>query len=150
MDRYLDRSDYQLLEMDTDSSYLALSKHSFEELVKPELDDEYRESRRGKSVCTDTPPPIFFQRECCKKHEAWDKRTPGLFKIEFLAEDMYSLSSKTYFARNQGMAKLSCKGINKRFVQNPLQVFLDVLEKRESKQSENKSIILKGTSLYTY
>ena len=98
IDRYLDRTDYQLLEMDTDSSYLALSKHSLEELVKPELADEYKESRRGKSVCTDTPlppHPIFFQRECCKKHEAWDKRTPGLFKIEFLAEDMYSLSSKS-------------------------------------------------------
>ena len=87
IDRYLDRTDYQLLEMDTDSSYLALSKHSLEELVKPELADEYKESRRGKSVCTDTPLPLtpFSSKEnVARNTKPGTKELPGSSKLNFL------------------------------------------------------------------
>ena len=37
LDYFLDRRDYELIQMDTDSMYLALSYDNLEESVKPEL-----------------------------------------------------------------------------------------------------------------
>ena len=36
-DKYLDRADFQMYEMDTDSAYIAISGESVESSVKPEL-----------------------------------------------------------------------------------------------------------------
>ena len=36
VDKYVDRSDFQLCEMDTDSAYMALSGQSLECVLKPE------------------------------------------------------------------------------------------------------------------
>ena len=35
LDKYIDRSDFQQVEMDTDSVYLGLSAKSFDEVIKP-------------------------------------------------------------------------------------------------------------------
>ena len=34
--------------------------------------------------------PNFLTRSCCKEHGAMDKRTPGLFKIEWKGTEMIS------------------------------------------------------------
>ena len=36
IDKYIDRSDFELLEMDTDSNYFAFSEDSIEKLITPE------------------------------------------------------------------------------------------------------------------
>jgi hypothetical protein len=36
-DKYIDRSDFELLEMDTDSNYFAFSEDIIEKLIKPEM-----------------------------------------------------------------------------------------------------------------
>ena len=41
LDKYLNRSDFQVCEMDTDSAYIAISGDSVESLVKPELKAEF-------------------------------------------------------------------------------------------------------------
>jgi hypothetical protein len=41
MDYYIDRSDFQYLQMDTDSAYIAFSSKNFEDLIKPELKEHY-------------------------------------------------------------------------------------------------------------
>ena len=41
LDKYLNRSDFQMCEMDTDSAYIAISGESVEILVKPELKAEF-------------------------------------------------------------------------------------------------------------
>ena len=66
LDRYLDRKDFELIQMDTDSNYLAISGKSLEEIVKPEMREEFEVEK--------------------KNWLAWDKwsgRTPGLFKRKF-------------------------------------------------------------------
>ena len=35
IDKYVDRSDYQILQMDTDSNYFAFSENTLEEIIKP-------------------------------------------------------------------------------------------------------------------
>jgi len=41
LDRYTDRQDFELIQMDTDSLYFALSANRLEEAVKPELRAEF-------------------------------------------------------------------------------------------------------------
>ena len=41
IDKYIDRSDFELLEMDTDSNYFAFSEDSIDKLIKPDMIDEY-------------------------------------------------------------------------------------------------------------
>ena len=65
LDHCIDRPDYKLIQMDTDSMYLALSYDNLEEAVKPELLKEFENNK--------------------KQWLSWDKgsnREPGLFKLE--------------------------------------------------------------------
>ena len=48
LDRYFDRRDFELIQMDTDSNYVALSADKLEDIVRPELREEF-EAKKGKS-----------------------------------------------------------------------------------------------------
>jgi hypothetical protein len=102
LDKYLDRSDFQLIQMDTDSLYMALSGDNFESLVK---DDKRAEFEKEKHK--------WFPRG--GEHSAHDKRTPGLFKVETEGVAMVALTSKSYFVQvNEEKFKLSSKGVQQR------------------------------------
>ena len=44
-DKFIDRSDYQMIEMDTDSLYLAFSEDNIEKLIKLELKEQYEKRK---------------------------------------------------------------------------------------------------------
>ena len=99
MDKFCDRSDFEYLEMDTDSAYMAISGECLEDIIKPETKDEYERVKNQWFV-----------------HDKYSKRTPGLFKLEYEGNRMVSLCSKCYFVdRGDGNeeAKLSCKGVQR-------------------------------------
>jgi len=117
IDKYIDRSDFELLEMDTDSNYFAFSADNIDKLIKPEMRDEYEKDKHN-----------FLPRESQDLHptfqvdgqrftlEKYDTRTPGLFKVEAKKYKMISLCSKMYCAGDEidiGKDKFSCKGIQK-------------------------------------
>ena len=102
LDKYLDRSDFQMCEMDTDSAYFAIAGESVESLVKPELKAEFQADKCYWFPRTDTP-----------KHKAYDKRTPGLFKVEWAGQGIIGLCSKSYYCFG-AKDKFSCKGVNKK------------------------------------
>ena len=92
LDKYIDRRDFELIQMDTDSFYFALSHDTLEDAVKPELLEE-------------------FERE---KNQwlSWDKRSsrePGLFKLEKEGTRAIALCSKCYFVDDEksGKTKIS-------------------------------------------
>ena len=97
VDKYIDRSDYQYMYMDTDSAYMALTD-SFEKLIKPELQNEF-ELERNK----------WFPRTDTTENKAYDKRKPGLFKEEYNGDGMVALCSKTYYCWGS-KDKFSSKG----------------------------------------
>ena len=41
LDRYFDRRDFELIQMDTDSNYMAISAESLDDIVRPELKAEF-------------------------------------------------------------------------------------------------------------
>ena len=67
MDKYLNRRDFELIQMDSGSLYMALLSNSIDELVKPELREEYNNSRKVDFL-------LIWK---------YHGRTPGLFKAEF-------------------------------------------------------------------
>ena len=99
LDFYLDRRDFELIQMDTDSMYFALSREKLEDAIRPGYGTQFEEEK--------------------KRWLAWDKwsnREPGLFKLEKEATSGIALCSKCYHMEDQatGKAKVSSKGVNKR------------------------------------
>ena len=45
LDRYFDRRDFELIQMDTDSNYIAISAERLEDIVRPELRTEFEEKK---------------------------------------------------------------------------------------------------------
>ena len=121
MDKYLDRSDFQYCEMDTDSAYISLSGPSVESLVRPELKEEFQQ----------------------------DKRTPGIFKEEWSGDGIIGLSSKTYYCFG-AYDKLSCKGVNKKTNDINKEKYLNVLLTKKSSSGLNKGFREVDNSMYTY
>jgi hypothetical protein len=93
--------------MDTDSLYFAISANKLEDILLPEMTalglpsgtEEYYKNKHQ-----------FFPRstDCicntCKgrkiddeENEAYDRRTPGLFKLEKDGDAMIALTCKSYF-----------------------------------------------------
>ena len=54
LDTYIDRSDFEFCEMDTNSAYIAISSDSLESLVKPDMLDEYLNDKCNWFPRTDT------------------------------------------------------------------------------------------------
>ena len=97
LDRFVDRSDFELIQMDTDTNYMAISGETLEDVVKPEMRAELEAHK--------------------KEWLAWDKwsgRTPGLFKLKCVGQWMIALCSKYYFVEEEnGKNKFSTKGMSK-------------------------------------
>jgi len=93
IDKYIDRSNYQYITTDTDSAYLALIGE-FNELIKPELRDEFELNKSKWFILNN-----------------YDKRIPGLFKIEFTGIGAIALCSKAYYVWSNDKFKYSSKGV---------------------------------------
>ncbi len=97
LDKYFDRKDFELIQMDTDSCYMAISAATLEEIVKPPLKLEF-EAQKNQWLAWDK----------------WSGRTPGLFKLECTGSQMIALCSKCYFVeeKNSKKKKFSTKGMS--------------------------------------
>ena len=167
MQRYLPRDSYELVEMDTDSSYFALARPTLDECVPSRLEHEYYDAydewfptlacpmHKQAFVDAKTTGREWVMRNCCRNAHEYDKRTPGKFKVEFRGKGMVALCSKTYvcFGGEHGNdSKLSCKGIQKR---NNLQnltreVFLAVLRDQKAGCGVNKGFVPRNGGVYSY
>ncbi|KAJ8314770.1 hypothetical protein KUTeg_006920 [Tegillarca granosa] len=163
LDIYIDRADFQYCEMDTDSAYLAISGKCIDDVIKPNMRSKYEEGLRG--YCNDTEIKAdatihWFPRTCCKKHSKHDIRTAGLFKIEYEGEEMVSLCSKTYIVRKMvkdqqteketDEFKFSSKGVNKRNVQEPMNIFRNVLQSGIAATTTNRGFRVRNNTMYSY
>ena len=101
LDKFCDRRDFELIQMDTDSFYMALSANDFDDIIKPDLKKLYKNEKPNWLVT-----------------DEYSKRVPGLFKPEFKGKRMIALTSKCYFADNgasqETIPKFSCKGVSRR------------------------------------
>lgn len=153
MDRYCKREDFEYIEMDTDSAYMAISGCTLRTIIKPCMLAKYDHGLNDychlEEVEADTSFH-WFPRECCVKHMHMDKRTPGLFKVEFEGQEMIALCSKTYMVQGETEIKFSCKGLNKRMITDPAAVFKRVLLDQESGVGINVGFRQRNNTMFTY
>ena len=153
LDVYVSRENFQMVEMDTDSSYKMIAGDTLDEIIKPEYKDIYYKSVYGS--CSDQVFKAdnqfhWFPRKCCEYHSKYDSRTPGLFKLEYEGDKFIGLASKTYIVENDGKVKFSCKGVSKKRVTNPYETFKKVLTTEKAEASTNMGFIAKNNSIFTY
>jgi hypothetical protein len=151
IDTILDRSNYQLMETDTDSYYYALSDLSIESLVEPQHKEAYLLDVYHNCDGEVNADRHWFPRKCCQRHSKHDARTPGLFKLEYQGDEMVALCSKTYIInQSPDSFKLSCKGINKRNIVDPFDHYKSVLDTQVGRAKENVGFGLRNNSVFTY
>ena len=139
LDKYLDRADFEYCEMDTDSAYIAISGDSIDDLVKPEMLEEYEVDK-----CN------WFPRTDSEEHARYDKRTPGLFKVEWEGDGIVSLCSKTYYCFGNVKDEFSCKGVNKKKNIINKEKYLDVLLSKRSGSGVNRGFRVLNNKMCTY
>ena len=142
IDVFVDRSQYELCNINTDALCFAISGETLQDVVKPEMLDSYKQMLFGN--CSDTWKPDtskhFLLRQCCPKHTAKDKVTPGLFKLEWHGDVIRGLCSNTYCVTDMqnNIIKLACSGQNKSSVEST--VFKQVLDTKLKASATTKKL----------
>ena len=116
--------------MDTDSAYIAISGENLKDIIKPNMKTTFEKSSTGFCSKSEIKADALYHwlpRTCCDIHKTFDKRTPGLFKLEFQGNKMIGLCSKTYMIKNDDITKMSSKGVSRKSITNPDKLFSNVL-----------------------
>ena len=160
--RYVERPLYQYCEMDTDSAYIALAGDSIDHLVRADHREHYFRHRSEwlPAECCDDHKDDYIQTRlaglpwtaieaCCVARKAYDKRTPGLFKVEWHGDGFVGLCSKTYYCFGE-TDKSTTKGLSKRHNDIDKDTFLAVLTNRRSGSGVNRGFRVRDSSVMTY
>ena len=109
--KFVERSKFECVQMDTDSLYFGIAGPSLEKLIKPSMQRTFKDLIYGNCQIKElkASESIYLPRQCCEKHRLFDKRTPGLMKIENEGKSMFALCSKTYVLDKGNDYKLSLK-----------------------------------------
>ena len=162
VDRYVERPLFQYCEMDTDSAYIALAGESIDALVRIDRRAHYFRHRSQwlQAECCDEHEddyvrariagrPWTVTESCCFARKAFDKRTPGLFKVEWCGDGFVGLCSKTYYCFG-ATDKYSTKGLSKPHNGIDEDTFLAVLTNRRSGGGFNRGFRVRDSSVMTY
>ena len=109
-------------------------------LIKPELRDEFERDKAN-----------WFPRTDTEEHKVYDKRKPGLFKIEFEGDGMIALCSKSYYVFGN-KNKCSAKGVqqNNNIKILNKETYLRCLQNQEQINANNKGFRFVNKSIKTY
>ena len=88
LDQYFHRSDFELIQIDTDCNFPAISADRLEDIVRPKLRAEFEAKKKEWLVW-----------------EKWTGRTQGLFKLKCEGSRMIALCSKCYYVDEQDSEK---------------------------------------------
>jgi hypothetical protein len=141
--KYLDDDDFQLMQMDTDSFYFAISEDGYNKLEMIE------ESERSKWFPTRNEGVRDFISEGRKyemKKSVYENFTPGLFKLEKSGNEMVCLTSKTYILDNKSAAKGCQKSLNDLSIEKYKSALFD----NESIMGVNRGFRLNNNVMQTY
>ncbi|XP_038067357.1 uncharacterized protein LOC119737233 [Patiria miniata] len=136
--KFVHPSDFQMCEMDTDSAYLAISGNTLDDVIKEEMKEQYVREKHQ-----------WFPRDDTAPHRAYDKRTPGLFKVEWEGDGIIALCSKTYYCFGS-KNKISCKGLNKANNDITKQQYMEVITSQTASGGVNRGFRMQHDGMYTY
>jgi hypothetical protein len=161
--KYLSFDDFCLIETDTDSMYLGLSKPSMFLCVHENMRGDFmREYGKwfAKEYCENHQSDFFHAKfsgsawepdQCCRELAQFDNRTVGKLHVEWSGEGVVALCSKCYFCiDNSEKPKLSAKGISRKHNDLSVKDYLEVLLTQNIKEGVNRGFRVKGDRIYTY
>jgi hypothetical protein len=98
IDYFIARQHFQLIEVDTDAVYFAISGPNMESVVKKDKKKEYNKLVYGncRDITFEADNKHYMPRECCVTHKTKDCLILGLFKEEWSGNEMVALNSKCY------------------------------------------------------
>ena len=166
LDKYLDRSSYSIITMDTDSIYSALASNELISLVRPYLRGAFigeYEKWFHKCYCP-RHEFQFFQcafrnamhewKPCeeCRRLKVYHSRDLGRFKLEAKGDLIISLSSKLYYLTNHDRTdyKARAKGVNLTRLGNTERYYHSGLFDRVSTEVTNWGIKKNNGGVWTY
>ena len=164
INKFVPPSEIQLLYEDTDSAWFAHTASDLQNLIPRPLRQTFFEEYH-----------LWFPAPCCERHhndfvrhgvkkQKWDpskcdeciksyhynRRTLGLFKVEFSGDIFIGLCSKTYFCQGGTECKISSKGINKNQNELTRDKYEQVLQSQESGEGVNRGFVSIGKDVFTY
>ena len=156
-----------MINMDTDSSYVALSGPLLQSIRPDRILEFLRVYSKWyvQPYCPDHADQIaaavvtkrpWIGHPCCDEYRRWDSRTPGKFKVEFEGDVICALNAKTYICQARSddnvpeRTKLSSKGLSKRTNSLTLQDYKSALFQRQTKSGINTGFVRKGNRTLTY
>ena len=134
-----------------------INSHRFRQL-EPVAESVYQLTLSQKSIKFDLPLQIalmVYQYAKLRMPQFYydfldfNKRTPGLFKVEWEGKGFVGLCSKTYYCFGD-KDKFSTKGLNKRNNEIDKEVFLNVLKSRKNGVGTNRGFRTVHGSIFTY
>ena len=156
---YIPDDCYEFIEMDTDLLYLSLCSNSLDDVVKPELREEFFENYdyffpslaceyyKKEFIKARVQNLEWILADCCKTREIFDRWTPGLLKLEFFGSRMLALAPKTYITEKEPLqgvendanqtTKKAYKGLSTKLNQFRFDTYLDVLETKRGRVGVN-------------
>ena len=147
--KYFIEDSFELTETDTDSIYMAINQASIDECIRSSHHDRYQ--KEIFKSCSDEKSPTWFPRRCCQRHLVVDGRHVGSYKREWEGVKMVSLCSKSYIIEDaNGNQKVSCKGISKKNLKDPMQKFQEALHNKTTIESNNVGFRIRKSDIYTY
>ncbi len=97
IDKYIERDDFEMCQMDTDSNYFAFSSDNMNKLIKPHMRAESENDKCNYLPSESQELHPTFQVEGTRfTYAMYDARRPGLFKIEKETDKLASVCSKMY------------------------------------------------------
>ena len=142
--------------------YFMVSGSDIDSVLKPDTKQEFYETyhawfpsqscdqHRGLYVETKmAEKPWVTAEQCCLDRQRKDKRTPGLFKLEYEGDGIVALCSKTYFCFGE-KNKMTSKGLSVRSNNLKKDDYMKVLETKISSGGVNKGFKTDGVTMFTY
>jgi hypothetical protein len=153
LDVFLERESYMLSHMDTDSLYIALAKKDLMSSIKESHILRFKDGLFNScQMVNPSAQTLWFPRECCQEHKTFDKRTPGLFKLEYQGDEVVALCSKTYSVKCHKTqdVKFSSKGCNKSALTDVHNMMTNVLVNKTDMLVENRGFRMHNNQVCSY
>ena len=134
MDKFIDRSDFEYCEIDTDSAYVPLSGESVDDLIKPELRAEYEQEKH-----------VGFRANITRKFVHLTNVPRGYLRPNSRAMELFGSAAKCIFVlmiRKLSSAVRGLTSTRMRSTKTPIGVFF--AQKRQAPQ-QTEVFALGGT-----
>ena len=160
--KYIPKRHFEPLESDTDSLYISISKNNLEDCVPDNLKRNFYKElfhwmpaqacdvHKQDYIETKVKGLPWNVRLCCQNAYQYNKRTPGLFKLEYEAEKTVCLSAKMHLFTSKNHTKQVSKSVSLKTNRYTFEDYCKVLMEKTTQPATNKGFMQRNHQTLTY